>query len=155
MPRCQRDIVISLTPTTAAPSRFVVPVCSKRRSALRDAEEPKRPRNLRVAGAKATRKPRGFYERVADLYRRLVAARDHAPAKAIAIANGVSVDVVHQWIKVCRRDELLGPAMVGRAGGGIRARAVEDVPPPERPDIDRTKTRRERKKDWDVDEGQP
>ena len=37
----------------------------------------------------------------------------------------------------------------------LRARPVEDAPAPEHPDIDRTKTRRERTKDWDVDEGQP
>jgi transcriptional regulator with XRE-family HTH domain len=37
----------------------------------------------------------------------------------------------------------------------LRARSPDDAPAPSHPDIDRTKTRRERKKDWDVDEGQP
>jgi len=70
---------------------------------------------IRLAGAKKTRKPAGFYEQVADAYRWLI-ANGKPPAPTIARANGVSTERVHQWVKRCRRDELLGPAVTGRAG---------------------------------------
>jgi hypothetical protein len=70
---------------------------------------------MRLAGAKKTRKPAGFYEAVAKAYRWLV-ANGEPPATTIAKANGVTVERVHQWVKRCRRDGLLGPAVTGRAG---------------------------------------
>jgi hypothetical protein len=70
---------------------------------------------MRIAGAKKTRKPPGFYEAVAKAYRWLV-ANGEPPAATIARVNGVTGERVHQWIKRCRRDGLLGPAVTGRAG---------------------------------------
>jgi hypothetical protein len=124
-----------------------------RTTALRDAEPPRRrPRNLRITGATERRKPPRFYERVADLYRRLVETHDHHPAKTIADANpGVSVEVVHQWIKKCRRDGLLGATVAGRASAGVPAVFTQAIPPKRDPSTT-PRVRRKRRRSQEGEE---
>lgn len=72
-------------------------------------------RHLRLAIPTTPKYPDGFYERVAELYRRLVAAGEQ-PAPRLADANGVAVTTTHRWIRECRRRGFLPPGQTGRAG---------------------------------------
>jgi len=60
--------------------------------------------------------PDAFFERVADVYRRLTKSK-LAPAVAIAAANSVPRTTAHRWIREARRRKVLEPAQAqGRAG---------------------------------------
>jgi hypothetical protein len=59
--------------------------------------------------------PGEFFERVADAYRRCVAA-GLSPGTFIAEAKGVPLTQVHGWIRVARLKGLLGTGRIGKAG---------------------------------------
>lgn len=78
-------------------------------------KKPPAPRELRLTIPTKARYPDSFYERVASLYRRLVAAGEQ-PAPRLADANGVARTTTHRWIREARRRGLLPPGQTGRAG---------------------------------------
>lgn len=79
------------------------------------ADDDREPDLVLEGAAPRTRKPDDFYERVADLYRRL-SVYSSRPAADIADANGVPVTTVHRWVKEARHRDLLPPGRVGAAG---------------------------------------
>lgn len=73
-------------------------------------------RRLKLPIPAGPKYPRAFYERLADIYSRLVKDGEKHPAKVIADANGFSVKTVHRWIALARLMNLLPEGRQGKAG---------------------------------------